>query len=146
MIQEKEKIVYLKEIKQLILEMINLKTGGVSNFTTYAHIKKDSKNYGFIQKELIKYSKKFYLPHSYLLLKKDFDQIYGRAATDEEVKSRHYRTGYDLFAVIALSEIMEIVNEEIGYEVNICRKIDYRIVHLVHDNLKRQMEKLTKKG
>lgn len=109
---------------------------GDLKYCRYGHIKKNEHNYGFKQKYLMKYSKRFNLQHSNVLPQKNHDLIVGPEASESDSIKRNYRTGYNIHALNAFDEIMSGIDKEIGRKINISKDLTVYETEVIYEYLK----------
>lgn len=147
MIRYRDKKAVLEKIRAMMIALIDEKLNDTDKkYSLFGHIKKNEPNYGFKQKYMIKYSKKFYLQQSSLVIKRDYDLITGREALETEVESRNYRTGYNLNALIAFDEILDELVKIKGYEIVINKNTSTDDIELLYNYLKLKSERHQKQS
>lgn len=126
---------YLDEIRQRIIDLIE-ESGVDKNSTNsvYGFIRKGkTSNYGFKSYWMKCFSKKFHSREAEILIKRDYDLILGKGVNDIEENLRLYKLGINIEALKAFDEIMKPLNDRIGYEIEINKKISLEDIDILYD-------------
>lgn len=126
---------YLDEIRERILELIE--SSGVkpnSPNAVYGFVRKGkAKNYGFKSYWMKSFSKKFDSRRCEVVVKRHYDLILGAAANELDLNCRNYKIGVNVEALQAFDEILKPLNESLGYEIEINKKISLEEIEVLYD-------------